>query len=122
MKNKILHIHHGYKRKFEGQHPAVDISNRVRNDVLASQSGRVIRIRPGSKHGENQVVIQNTDGTTSTYSHTAPSVEVGKSVFAGDVLGKTDLSGRSSGGNVHYRIDAPKAGGPIDPLTRLPKR
>ncbi|WP_243358420.1 M23 family metallopeptidase [Fundidesulfovibrio terrae] len=103
-------------------HKAIDIRNTKGAEVRASESGRVVSITPGSKHGENQVRVRNRDETESIYAHTKPSVEVGDRVFPGTVVGNTDLSGRSTGPHLHYGVFDPKTGKHIDPLSRLPKR
>jgi RHS repeat-associated protein len=101
-------------------HNGVDIENLVGGDVLASDSGVVISTTP-SPSGANQILVQNNDGSVSGYAHVHPSVQVGQAVKEGDPIGRTDLSGRSTGGHVHYTW---RPGGqntpPQNPLNHLP--
>lgn len=105
------------KKKF---HSGIDIKNPEGGTVVASESGTVIRVTPG-KNGENQVYVKNRDGTTSMYIHTEPSVKYGQKVYAGDNIGTTDRSGRSTGAHLHYQIHDSN-GNHFDPTTKLPKR
>jgi murein DD-endopeptidase MepM/ murein hydrolase activator NlpD len=99
-------------------HNGIDIANPVGDSVFASDDGEVISVTP-SPNGTNQVIIANSDGSISGYAHVDPSVQVGQVVVAGDVIGVTDLSGRSTGGHLHYTF-RPGPGLPyVDPLTHL---
>lgn len=104
------------------EHKGIDIRNPDGVGVVASESGTVSSIKPGTKHGENQVKILNRDGTESICAHTKPSVNVGDHVYSGDAIGNTDRSGRSTGPHLHYGIFDPKTGKYIDPLARMPQR
>ncbi|KAF0232452.1 MAG: peptidase [Desulfovibrionaceae bacterium] len=101
-------------------HKGIDVSNPVGGDVVASESGEVINISPYGSGG-NTVQIRNRDGSVSYYSHTKPSVRFGQKVYAGDVVGNTDLTGITSGGHVHYELHDSNDKH-FDPATRLPRR
>lgn len=100
-------------------HKGIDISNPVGAPVMASESGVVISISPYGSGG-NTVQIRNRDGSVSYYLHTKPSVQVEQKVYAGDVIGNTDMSGISKNPHIHYELH--DANGKIlDPMTKLPK-
>ncbi|MEK6589198.1 MAG: RHS repeat-associated core domain-containing protein [Nitrospinota bacterium] len=100
-------------------HNGIDIGNPLGGAVVASDRGNVISITP-SPNGANQIIIRNDDGSISGYAHTNPSVQVGQHINEGNVIGNTDLSGRSTGGHVHYTY-RPSAGQPYqNPLNHLP--
>lgn len=102
-------------------HNGIDITNPVGKSIVASDSGTVVSIKP-SPSGANQVIMKNDDGSISGYGHVKPGVVVNQRVSEGACLGTTDLSGRSTGGHVHYTF-RPRKGAPhIDPLGHLPER
>ncbi len=102
-------------------HNGVDIANPVGDPVVASDAGVVESIDP-SPNGTNQVVIQHPDGSRTGYAHTLPNCSVGQQVQEGDVIGYTDLSGRSTGGHVHYTYRPPGTNTRTNPLNHLPPR
>jgi murein DD-endopeptidase MepM/ murein hydrolase activator NlpD len=111
-------------------HKGIDIPNANGADVRASDSGTVIRTEPfpirvnpktrKEYGGESVVIIQHIDGSTSRYLHTAPTVKVGDYVIAGNVIGKTDKSGKTwNGYHIHYEYRTPDEK-PVDPREHLP--
>jgi len=100
-------------------HNGIDIANSVGSPVVASDSGVVISVTP-SPNGANQVLIRNSDGSISGYAHVNSGVYVGEQIGEGDQIGDTDLSGRSTGGHVHYTYRPCRGGDYSDPAGHLP--
>lgn len=92
-------------------HLAIDMSNPVGSPVVAFRSGKVIKVRQGKSGKANSITIMyNKVGgetqTYGTYSHTASSLKKGDRIDEGNEVGVTDLSGKSTGGHLHYaKID-----------------
>ncbi|MDH5546605.1 MAG: peptidoglycan DD-metalloendopeptidase family protein [Gammaproteobacteria bacterium] len=95
-------------------HTGVDFANPVNGAVVASDSGYVYRIRQGANGLANSVTIQHADGSAASYSHVACKLSVGEAVSEGQQIGVTDLSGRSTGGHLHYEFFQP--GRRVDPF------
>jgi len=111
----------GYRTNpIPGFHYGIDIENPVGGSVVASHSGVVIAVNT-SPTGANQILIRHEDGSISGYAHVTASVKVGQQVSEGEMIGMTDLSGRSTGGHVHYTYRPAEGQSRIDPLTILPK-
>ena len=96
-------------------HAGIDISTDGKpGNVHATFAGTVERVVKGRKHGNrrtdsyapgrtgNYVVVRNPDRERQLYNHTDASVQVGDNVAIGSVLGKTDLSGNTTGYHCHY--------------------
>jgi murein DD-endopeptidase MepM/ murein hydrolase activator NlpD len=67
----------------------------------------------------NAVGMRRDDGTTWSYSHLSRAdVVVGQQLRAGDVVGLSGSTGKSTGPHLHFRVDVD--GAPVDPLTVLP--
>uniref|UniRef100_A0A7C4ELS6 M23 family metallopeptidase n=1 Tax=Fundidesulfovibrio putealis TaxID=270496 RepID=A0A7C4ELS6_9BACT len=102
-------------------HYGIDIRNPLGGDVRASQAGTVIAAGPGSD-GANRVIIETRHGQHGMYVHTAPSVKAGDNVYGGDVLGTTDMSGRTTGPHIHFGIKDPRTGEYSNPENILFRR
>ena len=99
-------------KEHEKGHLGIDISsgghvsNNVGPDIIAAQSGNVIIARNGNGYG-NHVVIKHTDGYYTLYGHMSsidPSIKVGVSVNAGQVIGKMGTTGISTGVHLHFGV------------------
>ena len=90
----------GWRTEPRGFHDGIDIRNPIGGPVVASDTGIVLSV---DKVGMmNQIIIRHEDGAVSTYGHTTPSVKAGFRVQEGDVIGFTDMTGRSSCPHLHY--------------------
>jgi murein DD-endopeptidase MepM/ murein hydrolase activator NlpD len=91
---------------YSSSHRAKDINPRLDDsgDVLAIESGVVTDYQSGQAPGDdspNMVIVRGADGALTVYAHVDPGVFTGTSVARGDVIGRVDMSGVSSGLHVH---------------------
>lgn len=109
-----------YGRRGGGFHAGLDIATGGKpGNVYAMFEGTVVKIVRGRKHGDrsrhneiapyrtgNGPIIQNPDGERQVYCHvnTTRSLKVGDKVKVGQYLGKTDLSGNTTGYHLHLEI------------------
>ncbi len=85
-------------------HTGVDISTRMREPVLATAAGRVVRSGWSSDFG-NVVEIDHPAGYRTVYGHLAVILaREGESVRRGDRIGLVGSTGRSTGPHLHYEI------------------
>lgn len=108
-------------------HNGIDISTN-HDDVLATENGgKVIKTGFDTKGGGNFVKVEynREDGskTIATYCHLSQiDVKVGDVVAAGQKLGISGSSGKSSGDHLHFSIDQVSADGSsrkVDPASYL---
>lgn len=99
-------------------HAGMDIAAPLGTVVRAAFAGTVVKVVRGRSSGQsassgivlapgrsgNGVLVRNPDGEHQLYGHVNPSVKVGDKVGVGDVLGKIDLSGITTGPHVHFEI------------------
>ena len=95
-----IHPVHGDKRYHAGVDLAVG-----HTPIYATRSG-VVRTATYSSTAGYYVVIDHTDGFTSTYMHMCkfPSVKAGDFVQAGQVIGCVGTTGTSTGLHLHFGI------------------
>ncbi len=95
-----IHPVHGDRRFHAGVDLAVG-----HTPIYATRSG-VVRTATYSSTAGYYVVIDHTDGFTSTYMHMckAPSVKAGDFVQAGQVIGCVGTTGTSTGLHLHFGI------------------
>lgn len=71
-------------------------------------------LQKSSKSYGNVIVIRHANGLETYYAHLSKiSVEVGKDVLAGDIIGLGGNTGRSRGSHLHFEVRY--LGQPIDP-------
>ncbi len=87
-----------------GPHLAVDISNPVGGNIVASRSGKVIKVTQGIGGKANSVTVMYKDGHYGIYAHVKSSLKLGALLTEGQFLGVTDTSGESTGGHLHYEL------------------
>ncbi len=99
----------GYVSQFAAwYHMAIDIASSVGTPIFAAQTGTVIKASSGiwdGGYGTN-LMIDGGNGYQTLYAHlTSLNVSVGDSVVAGKtVVGWVGLTGRTTGGHVHFEI------------------
>ena len=96
-------------------HNGIDISTYRSGDaVVATADGFVITAEYDSVFG-NFVLIEHKHGFQTFYAHMRNSiVEVGESVYQGEIIGYTGSTGISTGPHLHYEIRVNSE--PVDPL------
>lgn len=102
--------------KGEG-HGGVDYANSCGGSVEARAIGRVTGIGRAADNGD-YVEITSYDGVRHIHGHTDTAVAVGTSVTQGTVIGKTNMSGTSTGCHEHWETIYPD-GKKHDPETWL---
>lgn len=109
-----------YGKRGSGVHLGWDIpTNGKPGEVFAAFAGTIVEIVRGVKEGSkttssswapgrtpNLIIINNPDGEYQLYGHvtTDGRWKIGDKVKIGDYLGKTDLSGNTTGHHLHFEI------------------
>lgn len=124
---------YGAKRP-TGDHNGVDFAVPVGTPVLPMAAGRVIAVGEDDRSGK-WVRVQHPDGSVSSYAHLSDySVKRGDAVEAGQPIGKSGNTGRSTGPHLHLTYRDPSgqlrdptkvfgqlAGGPEEPEPDMPE-
>ena len=98
-------------------HPAVDISTRKGQPVIATATGRVVSASRNGAYG-NLVELDHGFNLTTRYGHLSEfAVTKGATVQRGDVIGYAGATGRATGYHVHYEVWA--SGRTINPMRLL---
>lgn len=128
------------KLPFNNPSPASDVTSRFGNrldpflgrlalhagiDFRAPTGTRIVATAPGTvttagKSGGygNMVEIDHGNGITTRYAHLSSIlVNVGDAISAGEAIGRSGSTGRSTGPHLHYEVRL--NGEPIDPLRFL---
>lgn len=96
-------------------HPGVDIAVPIGTPVRASGGGSVLQAGVDSEYGIF-VLLEHPGGLQSMYGHLSrAAVASGQAVDAGEVIGLSGNTGRSSAPHLHFEIR--RDGKPIDPRT-----
>jgi len=99
------------------RHTGLDLAVPVGSDVRASGGGRVKRTGIDSAYGEF-VLIQHPGGYETMYGHLSRVVvPQGAMVRAGQVIGLSGSTGRSTAPHLHFEIR--RGGQSVDPLTMV---
>ena len=106
---------------FSARHPlGIDISMVVGTRLAASAPGQVVFVggNPCCSYGYH-VIIRHENGYESLYAHLSRfNVQVGQRVGAGDLIGWSGNTGRSTGPHLHFEIR--RNGRHQDPMRYLP--
>lgn len=95
-------------------HSGMDFRSSVGSPVRATGKGKVIHAGWNGGYGR-MIEIDHGDGLTTRFAHMSRiSVTVGQTVNAGDLLGRSGNSGRSTGPHLHYEVR--KDGEAVNPL------
>ncbi len=96
--------------KYNGQtidrqvHLGVDLASLSQSEVPAANKGKVVYIENVGIYGKT-VVIDHGFGIFSSYSHLSQaSVEMGKIVEKGEVIGNTGETGLAAGDHLHFAM------------------
>lgn len=98
-------------------HPGVDIAVPIGSPVRAAGGGAVLQAGEDPEYGLF-VLLEHPDSLQSKYGHLSRvTVSTGEQVQAGQVIGLSGNTGRSSAPHLHFEIR--REGAPIDPRTML---
>lgn len=102
------------------QHDGIDFAGATGTSIFASKAGTVVESGFHWSAG-NHVVIQHPDGYYTYYMHmvSSPSVSVGQSVSAGQVLGGMGTTGNSTGVHLHFGVSTALWSGFLNPAPLL---
>lgn len=85
-------------------HTGIDLGVPYGNNVLASNSGKVILAKYNGSYGYC-VIIDHGGGMSSLYAHlSAFSVKLGDTVATGQKIGQIGTSGLSTGPHLHFEV------------------
>jgi len=95
-------------------HHGIDIAVAYGQEVRAAAGGTVAFA--GTEHGYGRTIVVNHEGGRQTrYAHLSKElVRAGDQVAAGEVLGRSGNSGRSTGPHLHFELLVD--GRPVDPV------
>lgn len=97
------------------EHPGIDIAVPTGSYIRAAGAGRVVQAGEDPVYGLF-LVLEHGDGYRSLYGHASRLLaEVDDRVRAGEVVGLTGSTGRSTAPHLHFEIL--RDGAPVDPLT-----
>lgn len=98
-------------------HPGIDIAVPVGTLVRAAGGGTVLQTGEGAEYGRF-VLLQHPEGYQTMYGHLSRITAVeGARIAAGEVLGRSGNTGRSSAPHLHFEVR--QNGVSIDPLTLI---
>jgi murein DD-endopeptidase MepM/ murein hydrolase activator NlpD len=101
----------------DGAHPGIDVAVPIGSLVRAAGGGRVLQTGDDREYGFF-VLLQHPSGYQSMYGHLSRIVvEQGSPIRAGQVLGRSGNTGRSSAPHLHFEIR--QDGLSIDPMTLM---
>jgi len=105
-------------------HKGVDYISSQGTCVVASDSGRVIKVNDAvaGGRGGNEIVIETGEGDITVYSHTEKlgGIARGARVAEGQPIGRTDYgSGSATGPHLHYQWRERTAKDYTDPMEHL---
>ncbi len=99
-------------------HSAIDIAARSGREIVAPADGIVTDVSLRRDVG-NTVTIDHGNGISTSYGHLLKSsVQRGKSIKRGEVIGFVGNTGRSTGSHLHYGVHL--NGVPVNPRNYLP--
>jgi hypothetical protein len=112
------HVRRAAALNLQNYNGGIDWAVGTGSSVKAAQAGTVSVIRNDATGYGTHVRIQHTDGYLTIYGHLqSTSVAVGDEVKAGQVIGKSDNTGSSTGPHLHFELRLNNH--PIDPMPLL---
>ncbi len=98
-------------------HDGTDFGVPCGTPVRAAAGGTVMASGDAGAYGL-RVTLRHGEGLETSYAHlSVPSVRVGATVAAGDVIGRSGTTGLSTGCHLHFMVV--EGGTPVDPMSRL---
>ena len=96
-------------------HDGMDLIAPVGTDVMATASGKVVKVERSKRNRGNVVEIDHLNGYVTTYSHLSDIlVRNGQMVQAGKIIGRVGNTGTSFAPHLHYQVIF--NGEPSDPM------
>lgn len=108
----------GNRQKIDEQtHMGLDLASVAHAEVPAAQAGRVVWTGYLGIHGD-MILIEHGLGLMTQYSHLSEyAVKTGDVVTAGQIIGRTGVSGLAGGDHLHFGVLV--GGVPVQPLEWL---
>jgi murein DD-endopeptidase MepM/ murein hydrolase activator NlpD len=105
-------------RKVSQHHHGIDLAAPKDAPIRSIADGVVMYADPFGGYGK-LIVIQHSNGLTSHYGHCSRiTVQPGRRVRAGDIIGSVGSTGISTGPHLHFELR--KSGVPVNPEKILP--
>ena len=96
-------------------HKGMDFKTPVGTEIVSPKSATVVRTNWNMKFNGNSIELRYADGALARFLHLSDTgVRAGQTVSAGQRIGATGNTGRSTAPHLHYEIE--KAGRVIDPV------
>jgi murein DD-endopeptidase MepM/ murein hydrolase activator NlpD len=115
------HVHAARVHGWQNYNGGIDWAVASGTKIKASQAGKVALVRKDATGYGTHVRIQHDDGYLTIYGHMMDfAVKAGDTVNAGDVIGRSDNTGNSTGPHLHFELR--KNNVAIDPAGLLVER
>lgn len=115
------HVHRARVNGWQNYNGGIDWAISTGTSIKAAQSGKVVLVRNDATGYGNHVRIQHEEGYLTIYGHMMDfKVKAGDEVSAGQVIGRSDNTGFSTGPHLHFELR--KNNVAIDPAPLLVER
>jgi murein DD-endopeptidase MepM/ murein hydrolase activator NlpD len=99
------HVHAAQVHGWQNYNGGIDWAVQSGTPVRAAQNGKVALVRKDATGYGTHVRIQHDDGFLTIYGHMMEfAVKAGETVKAGDVIGRSDNTGNSTGPHLHFEL------------------
>jgi murein DD-endopeptidase MepM/ murein hydrolase activator NlpD len=99
------HVHRAKINNWQNYNGGIDWAIPSGSPIVAAQAGKVVMLRNDATGYGTHVRIQHEDGFLSIYAHMMDfAVRVGDEVRAGEVIGRSDNTGNSTGPHLHFEL------------------
>jgi hypothetical protein len=99
------HVHRARVNGWQNYNGGIDWAIATGTQIKAAQAGKVTIVRNDATGYGTHVRIQHDEGYLTIYGHMMDiKVKVGAEVKAGDVIGRSDNTGFSTGPHLHFEL------------------